>query len=78
MDIMVSQFLSGGYSYSIDNLTLFIATKLLRENSLRWDMKLNKIKGSISWFVQQRQLINRVAQWWSCVPLGSTQLIFSK
>ena len=51
MDIMVSQFLSGGYSYNIDNLTLFIATKLLRENSLRWDMKLNKIKGSISWFV---------------------------
>jgi hypothetical protein len=51
MDIMVSQFLSGGYSYNIDNLTLFIATQLLRENFLRWDMKLNKIKGSISWFV---------------------------
>ena len=51
MVIMVSQFLSGGYSYNIDNLTLFIATQLLRENFLRWDMKLNKIKGSISWFV---------------------------
>jgi hypothetical protein len=64
MDIMVSQFLSGGYSYNIDNLTLFIATQLLRENFLRWDMKLNKIKGSISWFVS--------------AETGSTQSIFSK